>query len=165
MNGWTLDKKIAATITLLLLGLAYLAGVMKIGVSVGLSPSGIEKRYSAAQEHGDDLESFLEEAEPPVSFEKLTHITHAHLMPYAFLFAALSFFVTRLRWPLFLKTVFFISFGVSIVGDFAFMFLTRFAGSGFYVGLAASGLVFGICVAAAILGSLYELWLIGEDTL
>ncbi len=165
MTHWELEKKIAATLVLALLGVSYLAGAAKVFVSVGVTPSQIEKRYGPDikdDKQSDDLESFLEEPPGAISFEKLVHLSHAHLMPYTFLLALLSFFVLSLRWSPRSKILFLTVFTLSILGDFIFMFLTRFVAPVFKFGLAASGSLFGLCVGTAILASLYEIWIIGE---
>lgn len=164
MRYWAKEKKIAATITLLLIGISCLAGAGKVFTTVGATPEAIEKRYSGlkgggGREGGTDLESFLSQPPETLSFEKMVHIAHVHLLPYAFLFALTSFFILNLGWSATSKSIFLVVFSLSIVGDFAFMSLTRFLNSGFSFGIIASGFIFGLSVATIITSSLYELWI------
>ena len=162
MKNWDIDKKIAASIVLALIGISYVAGVGKIFISVGPNSSDVKARYSAElkqSENTEDIDSFLEEPVGPISLEKLVHITHAHLMPYTFLFAISAFFIVSLSWSVGAKTVFLSLFAISILGDFAAMFLTRFLSSEFHVLIMLSGAIFGLCLATVIFSSFYELWI------
>ncbi len=162
MKTWNLEQKIAATLFLILLGLGTLAGAINVALEVGVAPTDIEKRYSAPSpsEQSDPM-ALLEE--PPVTLEKLMHVVHAHLIPYALIFGVVSFFILQLSFVKKIKIGIIVLFAFSIVGDFTSMLATRFVASGFYMGIAISGFLFMSIVAGTILVSLYELWFTKKD--
>ncbi|MDH5638890.1 MAG: hypothetical protein OEZ04_10385, partial [Nitrospinota bacterium] len=84
MREWNSSQKVAATLILTLLGLGYLAGVAKLSSSVGLAPEQVKARYSPKPEPVGLTENLaaLMDAEPEISKEKLTHVAHAHMIPY-----------------------------------------------------------------------------------
>ncbi|VAX24146.1 hypothetical protein MNBD_NITROSPINAE01-1215 [hydrothermal vent metagenome] len=157
MNGWVLERKVAATIFLCLLGLGALAGAANVMLTVGASPADIEKRYSAptAEAQADPL-ALLDD--PPVTLEKLAHVIHAHLIPYALIFGVLSFFLLQLPYNDAIKVGVLLIFAGSIVGDFISMLATRFIHPIFHLGIALSGFVFISTIGGIIVLSLYELW-------
>lgn len=157
MNNWIFEQKIAATLFLILLGLGTLAGAMNIALEVGTAPADIEKRYSAPSPSAQsDPMDLLEE--PPVTLEKLVHVVHAHLIPYALIFGVISFFILQCSIARTVKIGLLLLFAFSIVGDFTSMLATRFIDPVFYIGIALSGFLFMSIVAVTIFGSLYELW-------
>lgn len=159
MTHWKIENKIAATLLLLLLGISYLFGVTNIALKEGLSLAQIEERYTSTPKMADGLDSFLNERQGAMSLEKLVHLVHTHLMPYAFLYALCAFFALSLGWKSSIKIAYLLTFAGAIVGDIASMFLTRFVDPGFSIVILLSGTLFGLCVASVIFASLYELWI------
>ena len=161
MNKWDTSRKIAATLTLILLGIGYLAGMAKLFSSVGLEPENVKAHYSPRTEPEDPEErmAMLLETAPEMSGEKLAHVAHVHMIPYTIVFALCAFFVIHFEWPPRAQIVFMALFALSIPMDFLSMAATRFIHPAFYAGIIFSGAVYGVCVGVTILWSLYELWI------
>jgi len=160
MNDWAIERKIAATLFLILLGLGALAGAANVALTVGTSPAAIEKRYAppSAEQQADPM-ALLDD--PPVTLEKLTHVIHAHLIPYGLLYGAVSFFLLQLSLVgARLKVAVLVMGGGAIVADFASMLATRFVHPFFHYGVALSGFLFLSFIGGIIAVSLYELWFI-----
>jgi hypothetical protein len=159
MGNWLIEKKVAATLALLLLGLGYLAGLASLTLSVGATPEAVRTRYSAKP---SGMEMALDEA-PPISAQKLVHVAHAHMIPYTLVFALLAFFVVQFRWSSRAKIAFLVFFALSIPLDFLGMAGTRFLHPSLYIVIMASGLLFGASIAITIIWAMYELWLAKQD--
>lgn len=165
MREWNTSQKVAATLILVLLGIGYLVGVSKLSSSVGLAPEQVKARYSAKPEPVGLTESLaaLMDAEPEISGEKLTHVAHAHMIPYTLVFALCAFFIVHFGWSPRAQVLFMVAFALSIPFDFLSMAATRFIHPSFYVGILLSGLAFGACLGVTIFWSFYELWISKPD--
>lgn len=160
MNNWSVEQKVAATLTLLLLFTGYLLGVANVYMKVGFAPDQIEKRYAPPSDSGgSDLQSFFDDTPPPISMEKLVFIAHAHLIPYTLIFALLSFFVVFFSWPQLPKIIFLSLFALVIIGDIASIFAIHLIHPAFAYAVMVSGGLFGVCVAGSGGWALYEMWL------
>ncbi len=62
MRAWAVERKIAATLFLLLLGLGVVAGAANVALVVGTAPNAIEKRYAVpSQEVQSDPMAILDD--------------------------------------------------------------------------------------------------------
>jgi hypothetical protein len=167
------DPRVKWLVTCLLatFGLSYLFGAWMVALYAGFTPSHVAETYAGAEmtmhmppdstvvvEHPMNMSQFAEGDRHVVDLDLLVQDTHVHVPMYGVIAAALSLVVLGLvvpaSWQFGLITLLFAAPWL----DFAGMWLTKFASSGFAVLTVVGGWAMGLGYLAVTAIAIRQMW-------